>query len=48
MRIVRVADAEPHEVKKIAADDVARRMQAAAVGDLDHRRSSDQHADQAH
>src|SRR5439155_5772967 len=37
-RIVRTADAEPHEVKKITADHIPRRMETAAIGELDHRR----------
>ena len=36
-RIVRTADAEPHEVKKITADHIPRRMETAAIGELDHR-----------
>ena len=35
--IVRRTDAQPHQVKKIAADNVPRRMDAAAVGDGEHR-----------
>ena len=32
------ANAEPHEVKEIAADHIPRGMKAAAIGNLDHRR----------
>ena len=35
--IVRRTNAQPHQVKKIAADNVPRRMQAAAIGDGEHR-----------
>ena len=35
--IVRSTDAQPHQVKKIAADDVPGWMEAAAIGDCDHR-----------
>src|SRR4029077_6821892 len=36
-RIVLVANTESHQKKKIPAHDIARRTQAAAVGDLNHR-----------
>ena len=31
-----MSNAESHQMKEIAADDISRRMQAAAVGDLNH------------
>ena len=34
-RVVRIANSEPDKVKKIAADDIARRMTASAVCELD-------------
>ena len=37
-RVVRIANSEPDKVKEIAADDVARRMTASAVGELDFKR----------
>src|SRR5262245_28814765 len=36
--IVRIADAETHQVQEIAADNIPRRMQAATIRELDHRR----------
>jgi hypothetical protein len=36
-RIVRIANTESHQMKEIAADHISRGMQAAAVGDLNHR-----------
>src|SRR5437899_5702128 len=36
-RIIQIANAEPYEMKKIAAHYISRRMEAATVGDLDQR-----------
>src|SRR5205823_9018408 len=36
-RIVRVANTETHQMKKVTANYVSRRMEAAAVGQLNHR-----------
>src|SRR5438874_9178975 len=36
-RIVRVANTESHQMKKVTANYVSRRMEAAAVGQLNHR-----------
>src|SRR5437763_10755600 len=35
-RIGGIAHAEPDQLEKIGADDIARRMQAAAIGNLNH------------
>ena len=36
-KIVRSTNAQPHQVKKITADNVPCRMEAAAVGHREHR-----------
>ena len=47
-RIVRAADAVSDQMKKIAADDISRRMHPAAVGDLNHLRVGIGVRDQVH
>ena len=45
--IVRRTNAQPHQVKKIAADNIPGGLEAAAVGDGEHRGVRDRRADRA-